>query len=66
MAGSVAPGLSPGELRLDMKWSDPVGGTGTDAFSLVDQDTLHVSSVIRIGGKKASYRTVYRRSAQQF
>ncbi|KAK9915727.1 hypothetical protein WJX75_003301 [Coccomyxa subellipsoidea] len=51
-----------GALRLDLAWPEPHGGTGYDLFYVLDDvNTLHVDSVITVGGRTATYNVVYRR-----
>ncbi|BDA44299.1 hypothetical protein COCOBI_05-4830 [Coccomyxa sp. Obi] len=52
-----------GAFRIDIAWPEPHGGTGYDLFYVEDSDpnTLHVDSLITVGGRTATYNTVYRR-----
>ncbi|GLC37616.1 hypothetical protein PLESTM_000627200 [Pleodorina starrii] len=49
------------DVRVQLRWSDPLGGTGRDHFRLVSEDELHIESVIEVGGQTARYLTIYDR-----
>ncbi len=52
-----------GAFRIDIAWPEPYGGTGHDLFYVEDSDpnTLHVDSLINVGGTTTTYNTIYRR-----
>lgn len=51
-----------GDIALSIAWEDPLGGTGTELFQLVDDDTLHVFSTINVAGQTVAYKNVHRRA----
>lgn len=50
-----------GHIRLELQWPNPIAGKGYDEFRLVFPGTLHVHSHMEVGGKVATYTTVYRK-----
>lgn len=52
----VLPG---GDVRISLVWDDPLGGTGSDTYSMPNPQTLHVSSELHMRGGSTAYRTVY-------
>lgn len=50
-----------GKLRTDLTWGEPHGGAGFDLYELTDDNTLVVSSTIRVAAGAVAYRSVYRR-----
>ena len=48
-----------GDVALAISWQDPVGGSGTEVFHLVDTNTLHVSSSITVDGQTVRYTNVH-------
>ena len=50
-----------GKLRTDLTWGEPHGGAGFDLYELLDDNTLVVSSTIRVAAGAVAYRSVYRR-----
>lgn len=51
------------QLRISLAWDDPHGGTGYDLYSLIDDNTLSVRSLICVGDGTATYHVIYRRKA---
>lgn len=52
---------SDGAVVLELKWDDPLGGTGQDTFSLAGPDELHVCSTLNVQGIKTQYSSFYKR-----
>ncbi|GMH39620.1 hypothetical protein BSKO_07518 [Bryopsis sp. KO-2023] len=51
-------------LRLTVAWDDPLGGWGTDDFTLISHNELHVKTSLKREGQDAlQYNIVYRRKA---
>lgn len=50
-----------GKLRTDLTWGEPHSGAGFDLYELTDDNTLVVSSTIRVSAGATAYRSVYRR-----
>ena len=50
-----------GRLRLQIRWPEPLAGSGYDEFWLKNENELRVHSFMTIGDQTAQYLTVYRR-----
>lgn len=52
-----------GAFKVQLTWPEPHGGTGYDLFYVEDSDpnTLHVDSLINVGGRIVTYDTIYHR-----
>ena len=48
-------------MALALTWGEPLGGTGTEVFHLVDATTLHVCSTISVKGQTVSYTNIHRK-----
>lgn len=50
-----------GQVQLQLAWSDPFSGSGTDEFQLNSPNELSVRSTIKVQGGEAIYTTIYNR-----
>ncbi len=49
-----------GGVRLKLEWGAPHAGSGTDEFTLVTPDELHVTSKLSLeGGVEGGFHAVY-------
>ena len=50
-----------GWLMLHLEWPEPYGGTGKEHFSLSDEDTLLVQTLLVVREREVRYQQVYHR-----